>query len=122
MADQVAARLYNDSLSFFSRLIELAADIESIEPHVSAGRDPSTIKPALLDDCGRLRVWSEDVGANRTDRVSLDYRLREATKVKQLVVDLLSTLIEALRNGQTGILSSVLLILYTQSQLTSFCL
>jgi hypothetical protein len=121
MAEQKTAPLYKACLSFFSRLIELSEDIESIEPHVSAGRDPATVNPALRDDCGRLRVWSENVGAHRTGRVSLDHRLREATKAKQLVLDLLNDLTEALRNGSISIISiNVLFLSYTHNQLTFF--
>ena len=46
----------------------------------------------LLQDLGRFRVWSENIGAHRRGRVSLDYRLRNAARLRQTVVTLLSDL------------------------------
>ncbi|KAF8244931.1 hypothetical protein K440DRAFT_604422, partial [Wilcoxina mikolae CBS 423.85] len=48
--------------------------------------------PTIQDELGRFRVWAGNVGADRTGRVSLDYRLREASqihdKVRELLLDL----------------------------------
>src|SRR5271156_1950869 len=41
------------------------------------------------DELGRLRVWSANIGAHQTGQSSLDYRLRDASHVKNQVVKLL---------------------------------
>lgn len=53
----------------------------------------------LKDDLGRLRIWAENAGAHRSGRMSLDYKLREATRVKHEVVDLLQELQTTIRDG-----------------------
>jgi hypothetical protein len=53
----------------------------------------------LQDDVGRLRVWAADTGANRTGRVSLDHRLREAPSTHAMVRDFLQELYKLLGEG-----------------------
>jgi len=100
MADIRTRPLYTEALALFVRLVQLSA-AAALAPLVSENRDASAIAPTLRNDCGRFRVWAENVGAHRTGRLSLDRRLEEATRVKQLVVDLLQDLAIALRNGSS---------------------
>jgi DNA-binding phage protein len=53
----------------------------------------------LRGAAGRFRIWAENAGAHRIGKVSLDHRLREASKVKQMVIDLLDALNDDLQQG-----------------------
>jgi hypothetical protein len=55
--------------------------------------------PGFREEHGRFIVWAENAGAHRSGRVSLDYRLREASNVKGMVIKLLEDLTSDLRDG-----------------------
>jgi hypothetical protein len=44
----------------------------------------------LQDESDRFRLWCGNIGAHRRGRISLDHRLREASHIKEWVVELLS--------------------------------
>ncbi|OCL02070.1 hypothetical protein AOQ84DRAFT_383049 [Glonium stellatum] len=50
----------------------------------------------VKDEFGRFRIWSGNIGAHRTGRSSLSYRLRDASHLKSRVIELLTDLKEAL--------------------------
>lgn len=54
----------------------------------------------VQDELGRFRVWLANLGAHRSGRVSLDYRLREASHMRQSVLELLNDLEENLSDGR----------------------
>lgn len=47
-----------------------------------------------LDQLGRLRVWSGNIGAHQTGQSSLDYRLRDASHLREETTRLLSRLLQ----------------------------
>ena len=49
---------------------------------------------------GRFNVWAGNIGAGQRGQASLDFRLREATSIKQHVVGTLQYLLESLENGE----------------------
>ena len=51
---------------------------------------------ALREQYSRLRVWAANLGAHRRDNLSVDHRLREATDVKLMILEILNDLKEAL--------------------------
>ncbi|XXG94204.1 hypothetical protein Hte_000457 [Hypoxylon texense] len=53
----------------------------------------------LADEFMRFKIWSANIGAHRTGRSSLDYRLRDASHLKKHVNSLLIDLIESLKNA-----------------------
>ena len=53
----------------------------------------------LLDEFGRFRVWAGNAGAHRTGRVSLDYRLREASHIHKKLMKFLQELNTYLEKG-----------------------
>ena len=53
----------------------------------------------LLDEFGRFRVWAGNAGAHRTGRVSLDYRLQEASHIHAQLTELLEELNKDLGEG-----------------------
>ena len=54
----------------------------------------------IQTEIGRFRVWSENIGAHRHGRVSLDYRLRQSTRMRAQVIKLVDDLISALRESK----------------------
>lgn len=58
-------------------------------------------RPALVDQLGRLKIWAGNIGAFQELPLpsSLDYRLREAPKIVNQVIELLNDLSETLQEG-----------------------
>ncbi|KAJ5615183.1 Zinc finger C2H2 [Penicillium hordei] len=53
----------------------------------------SEVPPALWkDELGRLRVWAANIGAHQTGQSSLDYRLRDASHIKEQTLRVLQRL------------------------------
>ena len=77
---------------------ELADTVQNALPD-SANRDQIT-EAFVQDELGRFRVWLGNVGAHRSGRVSLDYRLREATSLRDSVLELLKDLGDNLQEGR----------------------
>ena len=67
---------------------------------------PENVPAKLREDVGRFRVWAENCGAHRqsNNRMSLDHRLREASRVKNMVLRLLRDLNAALQDGSFDLL------------------
>ncbi|KAF8248394.1 hypothetical protein K440DRAFT_583636, partial [Wilcoxina mikolae CBS 423.85] len=75
--------LYTDCISSFRKLLELQPEHNS---------EYEAFSCEFRKQFGRFQVWAENAGAHRRNRVSLDYRLREASRVKGMVVKLLGDL------------------------------
>lgn len=58
---------------------------------------------AFEDEFGRFRVWAGNVGALQKGHSSLDYRLREATLVRDNVQKLLKELHECLQESTSAL-------------------
>ena len=56
--------------------------------------------PAVENEYARFRIWAGNIGAHRSGRVSLDHRLREATRTRRRVVNLLDDLENNLNDGR----------------------
>ena len=54
----------------------------------------------VQDEFGRFRIWSGNIGAHKTGKSSLNYRLRDASHIRQRVVSLLEDLNEILQNSR----------------------
>lgn len=59
-------------------------------------RDPAnrSIKTAIQDEGTRFKVWAGNIGAHKSGRSSLDYRLRDASHLQKQVLRLLADLSE----------------------------
>ncbi|KAF4450948.1 Zinc finger transcription factor ace1 [Fusarium austroafricanum] len=66
-------------------------------PHSS--NDISLLK--LQNELSRFKVWSGNIGAHRKGRSSLDHRLRDASNIRDQLVELLQDLKESLQDGET---------------------
>ncbi|KAF8539037.1 hypothetical protein BDD12DRAFT_839772 [Trichophaea hybrida] len=81
-------QLYHDCRRSFSKLLTMCRSEDNRDLMVAS---------KLADDSGRFRIWAESAGAHRKGSVSLEYRLREASKVKHVVIKLLEDLRAALQ-------------------------
>ncbi|RDL40556.1 uncharacterized protein BP5553_00535 [Venustampulla echinocandica] len=54
---------------------------------------------ALQDELGRFKVWAGNIAAHKTGRSSLDFRLRDATPLRERIMGLLSDMSELLEEG-----------------------
>ncbi|KAJ2989830.1 hypothetical protein NUW58_g3267 [Xylaria curta] len=57
-----------------------------------------TVREKLLDEFARFKLWAGNIGAHRKGRSSLDWRLRDASHLRGLVVNLLTDLKSALND------------------------
>ncbi|KAK3170070.1 hypothetical protein OEA41_009455 [Lepraria neglecta] len=57
------------------------------------------LRPTLWEDeLGRLRLWSANIGAHQTSQSALDFRLRDASHIKNQIVKLLQGLHQILQD------------------------
>ena len=64
----------------------------------------ATIAASFKESDGRFRVWCGNIGAHKTDRSSLDYRLRNSSRTKASVVQFLAELEALLLEGMLAII------------------
>ncbi|KAI1120638.1 hypothetical protein F5Y10DRAFT_257954 [Nemania abortiva] len=58
-----------------------------------------TTRQKFLDEFSRFKLWTGNIGAHKKGRSSLDWRLRDASHLKTLVVDLLTDLKSTLQDA-----------------------
>lgn len=88
-------------MSTFSAYRERMKSFQHLFDSLRLG-SPGNIPTKLREDVGRFRVWAENCGAHRqsNNQMSLDRRLRGASKVKDMVVKLLGSLNDVLKDGK----------------------
>ena len=52
------------------------------------------------DELGRLRMWAANIGAHQAGQSSLDFRLRDASHIRQQVIKLLNDILQRLREAK----------------------
>ena len=78
----------------------LSADVDSHE-------DATPPRPDVGSQLARFQVWAGNIGAHQTGESSLEYRLRDSSRLKNQVVKLLNELHKSLEEGKdTKILST----------------
>jgi hypothetical protein len=82
MAKSISSLLI-DCLSLFNALVA-RKDLIAHDAEV-----PTSL---WTDELGRLRVWAANIGGHQTGQSSLDYRLRDASHIKDQVIRLLESL------------------------------
>ncbi|KAF8248464.1 hypothetical protein K440DRAFT_600010 [Wilcoxina mikolae CBS 423.85] len=70
--------------------------VERFNELVAVLNPSDEILKVIYDEFGRFKIWTENAGAHRTGRISLDHRLREASRVRSMVIKLLGDLKEVL--------------------------
>ncbi|KAL4912145.1 hypothetical protein BDW62DRAFT_195332 [Aspergillus aurantiobrunneus] len=88
MKDAIS-QVLNQCLRDFSGLTE-SGTLARYESEVSRRR--------WLDELGRLRVWSGNIGAHQVGQSSLDYRLRDASHLKGETIKLLNRMLRVLQD------------------------
>jgi hypothetical protein len=69
----------------------------------SAGQTSHNAELVVVkDELGRFRIWSANVAAHHKGSRSLDFRLRDASHIRERVISLLKDLAEALEDGETA--------------------
>ncbi|RYP18301.1 hypothetical protein DL765_004021 [Monosporascus sp. GIB2] len=86
MAERIASHVTN-CLTIFRDLVDPRDGIELNFPDAA-------VSLQIKDEQSRFKVWSSTVGAHRTGMSSLDYRLRDASHIKNQVINLLEDLIQ----------------------------
>lgn len=54
----------------------------------------------ITEELGRFRIWAGSMGAHRRGRSSLDYRLRDASHIRDKVQALLEDLIDSIQRSE----------------------
>jgi hypothetical protein len=79
-----------------------------LEKDVSQSDDTSQMSLLKLkDEQSRFMVWSGNIGAHRSGRSSLDYRLRDASNIRDHIIQILRNLIELLGDSKWQVSSYV---------------
>jgi hypothetical protein len=81
--------LVRNTLFKFNKVLSLPELVE-YESEVSLQR--------WRDELGRTRIWAANIGAHQTGTMSLDYRLRDASHIKNQTVEILQSLQELLED------------------------
>ena len=74
---------------------------EDVRPQLTAAdvfRDHPESLQLWWDELGRLRLWASNIGAHQRGRSSLDFRLRDASNIRDQIHRLLNSLCEAVRD------------------------
>ncbi|RYC86508.1 hypothetical protein BFJ63_vAg10650 [Fusarium oxysporum f. sp. narcissi] len=93
IADHVSACLQE-----FNSLCSSPAIWTDSIPDEGTQSDISLVK--LQNELSRFKVWSGNIGAHRKGRSSLDHRLRDASNIRDQVVELLEDLRESLQDAK----------------------
>jgi hypothetical protein len=80
-------------LEAFQQLSTAESQGKQIDNHAA-------LLPRISDEFGRFKVWSSNIGAHRSGRSSLDYRLRDASHIQKRVLELLEDLNRSLEEGE----------------------
>ena len=80
--------------------------LKSFNDFIDFIRNPSTSSVEGLsigrweDELGRLRMWAANIGAHRIGQSSLDYRLRDASHIRQQILKLLDIVRRRLKDAR----------------------
>ena len=94
---------YHSCIATFEKI---TMGVDSLAPGLDSGSDESKELALQLvqDQIGRFRVWAGNMGAHHPagSRMSLDYKLKEASHIHDTVVELLEELSTSLES-ESGI-------------------
>ncbi|KAG7006555.1 hypothetical protein G7Y79_00014g037300 [Physcia stellaris] len=88
------------TLTSFNELIEeiKAPNVQQVEGLSQRGWE---------DQLSRLRVWAANIGAHQTNQSSLDYRLRDASHIRNRIVELLESLLRRLDDARDVLIEHI---------------
>ena len=87
------------SSSIVACLMSFNEFIENIRQH-QRGNVGGLVAGAWEDELGRLRMWAANIGAHQTGQSSLDFRLRDASHIREQIVKLLQGLLRRLQDAR----------------------
>ena len=61
---------------------------------------------AWEDELGRLRIWAANIGAHQTGQSSLDFRLRDASHIREQIVKLLQSLLRKIQDARDALIKN----------------
>lgn len=73
--------------------------IEGIQ-HLEEAKGREIVAGAWEDELGRLRMWAANIGAHQTGQSSLDFRLRDASHVREQIIKLLQSLLRKIQDAR----------------------
>ncbi|RYP19184.1 hypothetical protein DL765_003499 [Monosporascus sp. GIB2] len=85
--------------SIADRVVQCLGGFESIasaHPGMQLDESREKIITAINDELARFKLWSGNIGAHRAGRSSLDYRLRDSSRLREQVAKLLDELTQSL--------------------------
>ena len=85
MADLGISNPVTNCLKLFQRLL-------SVDSPTSTNTSNQSILSSLREEEARFKVWVGNIGAHKTGRSSLEYRLRDASHIQKQVVELIADL------------------------------
>jgi hypothetical protein len=87
--NKISSRVADSSRGFLNLIKGLGDNVYS-----------SQLKPeAVADEFDRFKIWVGNIAAHRKSNRSLDYRLRDASYLKDRVLELLAALQDGLAEG-----------------------
>ena len=91
LEDSVSASLKSclDSFENFNTLLKAK----------SLSHDTDAVPSLWEDELGRLRIWAANIGAHQSGQSSLDFRLRDASHIRQHIVELVHDLCSTIREA-----------------------
>ncbi|KAL9074841.1 MAG: hypothetical protein Q9161_001979 [Pseudevernia consocians] len=92
MAVSVSSSIIACLKSFNGFIEEIRRDQEVNEGGLVAG--------AWEDELGRLRMWAGNIGAHQIGQLSLDFRLRDASHVREQIIKLLQSLLRKFQDAR----------------------
>ncbi|KAK4177089.1 hypothetical protein QBC36DRAFT_310460 [Triangularia setosa] len=100
MESTIAAHV-SASLNSFQDLLAVVGSLSALQDDSSqedVGSLSALSRQVIQNELSRFKVWAGNIGAHRSGRASLDYRLRDASNIRSQVVALLQDLIESLND------------------------
>ena len=88
----------------------IVACLRAFNEFIEEIKDPDKEKPEGLyvqtwkDELGRLRIWAANIGAHQTGQSSLDFRLRDSSRIRQQMIKLLDEVLQRLQDVRDVIL------------------
>ena len=79
---------------------ECLHSFENLHTIVREHNEHQFVTRTISNEYARFKIWSSNIGAHRTGRSSLDYRLRDSSHLQDHVFRLLKSLLENLNDGK----------------------
>ena len=96
MPSTMASSISSSIVACLKSFNEFIGDIRNLRDKDVRG----LVASAWEDELGRLRMWAANIGAHQTGQSSLDFRLRDASHVRDQIIKLLQGLLRRLQDAR----------------------